>query len=77
MTAPMYIINPLELDSSEDTSVLLSTHPATRERIKILRRMAAGAALADYNEAFKSTTGKNIFSASSMRPEAEQKLRGL
>lgn len=77
VTAPMYIINPLELDTEYDRGPLFSTHPATAERVKILRAMASGAGLSEYNEAFRTATGKNIFNAESMRPEAEQKLRGL
>jgi heat shock protein HtpX len=54
VTAPMYIVNPLQ-KAGMKLSDLTSTHPPISERIKILRSMA-GASFADYSEAFKKTT---------------------
>jgi len=53
-SAPMYIVNPLQKEGMK-LSDLTSTHPPISERIKILRGMS-GASLADYSEAFKTTT---------------------
>ena len=54
VTAPMYIVNPLQKPGMK-LSDLTSTHPPISERIKILRGMA-GASFADYSDAFRRTT---------------------
>jgi heat shock protein HtpX len=54
VTAPMYIVNPLQKEGMK-LSDLTSTHPPISERIRILRGMA-GASFADYSDAFKKTT---------------------
>lgn len=54
VTAPMYIVNPLQQPGMRLLD-LTSTHPPISERIKILRSMS-GASLADYSEAFRKTT---------------------
>ncbi len=51
-TAPMYIINPFRKKGRAATD-LSSTHPPISERIRILRSMAGGASLADYNNAYQ------------------------
>ncbi|OGV50926.1 MAG: hypothetical protein A2017_04960 [Lentisphaerae bacterium GWF2_44_16] len=66
ITAPMYIVNPLRLNCEGKGFSLFSTHPPVRERIEILRSMASGAGLAEYNAAFNRTTGKNISKASAI-----------
>jgi len=51
-TAPMYIINPLHKEGIS-ASDLTSTHPPISERVRILRSMAGGAALNDYENAYR------------------------
>ena len=51
-SAPMYIINPFRKKGRAATD-LTSTHPPISERIRILRSMAGGASLADYDDAFR------------------------
>lgn len=51
-SAPMYIINPFR-KKGRAASDLTSTHPPVSERIRILRSMAGGASLADYDNAFR------------------------
>lgn len=51
--APLYIVNPLQAQAAMS---LFSTHPPTEQRIRILRTMA-GAGLADYDAAYRATTG--------------------
>jgi len=51
-TAPMYIINPFR-KKGRAASDLTSTHPPISERIRILRSMAGGASLANYDDAFR------------------------
>ncbi len=58
VTAPMFIINPLAARGSGRAG-LFSTHPPTEQRIRVLRRMA-GASLADYDRAFRESTGKGV-----------------
>jgi len=52
-SAPMYIINPFR-KKGRAASDLSSTHPPISERIHILRSMAGGASLADYDNAFRA-----------------------
>jgi len=54
VTAPMYIVNPLQKEGMK-LSDLTSTHPPISQRVKILRGMA-GASFADYSDAFKTAT---------------------
>jgi len=51
-SAPMYIINPFR-KKARAASDLSSTHPPISERIRILRSMAGGASLTDYDNAFR------------------------
>ena len=50
-TAPMYIVNPFRKKGRAATD-LTSTHPPISERIRILRSMAGGASLGDYQQAY-------------------------
>ncbi|MHC4946282.1 MAG: M48 family metalloprotease, partial [Planctomycetota bacterium] len=56
-TAPLYIVNPLK-KAGRALSNLTSTHPPITERIKILRAMAGGAGLMNYQKAFNRVHGK-------------------
>jgi heat shock protein HtpX len=51
-TAPMYIINPFRRKGKPATD-LSSTHPPISERVRILRSMAGGVSLADYDSAYR------------------------
>ncbi|MCK5707096.1 MAG: M48 family metallopeptidase [Candidatus Aureabacteria bacterium] len=55
--APMYIINPL-LEKKMNFSGLSSTHPPTSSRINILRNMAGGAGLLNYQRAYQKFSGE-------------------
>ncbi len=77
ITAPMYIINPMMAAKGSDAVSIFSTHPATGERVKILRSMAGGAGLGDYNRAFEKTTGHEIIGANSLRSAEELEMRGI
>jgi len=55
-TAPMYIVNPFR-KKGHAAADLTSTHPPTSERVRVLRSMS-GAALGDYDAAFRSVRGK-------------------
>lgn len=54
--APMYIVNPLQASRAAG---LGSTHPATEERVRILRSMS-GASLADYEAAAAKTADRSV-----------------
>ncbi len=66
-TAPAYIINPFR-EKGRAAADLTSTHPPISERIRILRSMAGGASLADYDQAYRTIHkgGKPVFSAATM-----------
>ena len=66
-TAPMYIINPFRA-KGRAAADLTSTHPPISERVRILRSMAGGASLANYDEAFRSAHkgGGSIFGAATL-----------
>ena len=62
--APMYIINPLQ--AAKSAVGAFSTHPATKNRVRILRAMA-GASLADYEQAYREDTGNGLVPAKSLK----------
>jgi heat shock protein HtpX len=55
--APLFIINPLK-KPGESLHELTSTHPPTYDRIRILRSMAGGASLMNYQMAYIKVKGK-------------------
>lgn len=62
--APMYIVSPL---AAHGPAGWFSTHPATGDRIRILRAMGGGAALADYQRAYaQSHGGASLFGAQAL-----------
>lgn len=66
-TAPAYIINPFR-QKGRAAADLTSTHPPISERIRILRSMAGGASLADYDSAYRNVHkgGKPVFSVATL-----------
>ena len=54
-TAPMYIVNPF---SKAKLSSITSTHPPTRERIDILRKIGGRVSYAQYQQAWSAVGGK-------------------
>jgi heat shock protein HtpX len=75
-SAPMYIINPFR-NKGKAASDLSSTHPPISERIRILRSMAGGASLADYNNAFRQIHkgGRGVIPASAIASAGTVGLR--
>ncbi|MBZ5587458.1 MAG: M48 family metallopeptidase [Acidobacteriia bacterium] len=57
-TAPMYIVNPLGA-TARGLADLTSTHPPISERVRILRSMGGGAAFRNYEQAFRTVTGRS------------------
>jgi heat shock protein HtpX len=55
-TAPMYTANPFQ-KKGRAASSLTSTHPPIAERTRILRAMAGGASLADYDRSYRQVHG--------------------
>ena len=69
--APMYVINPLE---AAGPAGLFSTHPATADRVRILRSMA-GAGLAAYEKAYSSVQGQGLLGSATLSQAAEVQAR--
>jgi len=74
VTAPMYIVNPLQRKRAAVR--LFSTHPPTSERVRILRSMAGGAGYVDYEHAFAQTTSRGLLGARTLSQGGELKARG-
>jgi len=82
VTAPMFIVSPLE--AMDGGGSLFSTHPPTAERVRILRSMA-GAGLGDYEAAFRSAKGGALFPGAAAqtdphaekRPQSEEQQEGF
>ncbi len=62
--APMYIVPPIA--SAFAAAGLTSTHPPTKERVRILRSMG-GASLADYEAAYAKARGGSIVPGGSLK----------
>jgi heat shock protein HtpX len=79
VTAPMYIIPPIMKASDDDSAptAILSTHPPTMERIKILRSMGTKIGFASYNSACENVKGKGVIGAATLRSDEELEMRGL
>lgn len=72
--APMYIVNPLAARGKK--AGLFSTHPASDERIKILRGMTSQASLVAYEEAYHALHPKDSALTPSLRAASvEQPVR--
>ncbi len=74
VTAPMYIVNPLQRSGAMAADAT-STHPPISERVRILRGMAGGS-FADYEAAFRKTHGgKGVLprSARNLQKEYEER----
>jgi heat shock protein HtpX len=75
-TAPMYIANPFR-KKGKAAADLTSTHPPLSERIRILRSMAGGASLANYEEAYERVHkgGGRVLAASTISSASAVGLR--
>lgn len=73
VVAPMCIVNPLQAHAAFS---LFSTHPKTKERIKILRGMA-GAGFAAYEEAYRQVqgTGKQCIGQTTLKDDESIAVR--
>jgi heat shock protein HtpX len=71
ITAPMYIVNPLEAGKKSLTG-LFSTHPPVEQRIKILRSMSRGVNYVNYQSAFRLVTGKGIVPPSGLKDSQDR-----
>ena len=73
VVAPMYIINPLQ---ARGAFGLMSTHPSTGDRIRILRTMAGGVSYAQYERAYREIRkGAGILGASALTDQADVAVR--
>jgi heat shock protein HtpX len=70
--ALMYVVNPLEAAGASTS--LFSTHPATADRIRILRSMA-GAGLAEYEKAYSREKGEALLSGATLSKAPELQVR--
>jgi heat shock protein HtpX len=73
VVAPMYIVNPLQ---ARGAFGLMSTHPSTGDRIRILRSMAGGVSYAQYEKAYREIRkGAGILGASALTDQADVAVR--
>jgi heat shock protein HtpX len=70
--APLYIVNPVQAMSAVG---VFSTHPATEERIRVLRSMGGGAGYVDYEAAFKKVAGTSCIGARTLKAEGSVPAR--
>ncbi len=72
--APMYIVNPLAARSRR--AGLFSTHPATDDRVRILRGMTSNASLEAYERAYREVHGKqSVLPPSALKDAQDQPVR--
>ena len=71
--APMFIVNPLR---GAAASNLLSTHPPTEDRARILRSMGGGAAYADYEAAYEKAHGGRLLGERTVAESQQLAARG-
>ncbi len=72
--APMYIINPLAARSRK--AGWFSTHPATDDRIRVLRGMTSSASLEAYEQAYRALHGKeSVMTPSMLKQSKDQSVR--
>lgn len=57
ITSPLYIVPPLQF-AGENLTRLMSTHPPTEERIRILRNMTFGSGFVSYDKAYQMVSGR-------------------
>ena len=79
VTAPMFIINPLQKMGVKSAS-LFSTHPPIAQRVKILRTMAGGAGYMQYDQAFRQITqsSKQVIPKSALKePSTAIRIPGV
>jgi heat shock protein HtpX len=75
VTAPMYIVPPQAARAHGGRSSLFATHPATADRIRILRSMDGGAGLREYEAAFRRVRGRSVVGARSLAAASEVAAR--
>lgn len=74
VTAPMYIINPLQ--KKMDLSAWTSTHPPIEERVRILRNLTHGASFHDYAKSYEDVAHKSkLIPASALKEDQATELR--
>jgi len=73
VTAPMYIVNPLQ--GGRAAVGLFSTHPPTEKRVRVLRSMAGGAGYADYEAAYARTAGGGLIGRRALHDSAPVPMR--
>lgn len=74
VTAPMFIVSPVYEDGEAPDSVF-SSHPSTAERIRVLRSMAGGSSLADYQAAYQRAKGGSLIGNQSLQGAPAQPIR--
>jgi heat shock protein HtpX len=76
VTAPMYIVAPLMKKGKRALGNLGSTHPPLEKRIAVLRSMAGGASLQDYERAYRLQSGEGgVIPASALKDAGKVEAR--
>jgi heat shock protein HtpX len=72
--APMYIVNPMA--ASGRAAGLFSTHPPTEDRIRVLRGMAKGSSLEEYERAFRNQhDNASVIGVNNLKGSVEKGIR--
>jgi heat shock protein HtpX len=77
VTAPMFIVNPMDAGKAVAASGFGATHPPIHERVAILRGMTRGAGLLQYQRAFSKAKGKPtmIIPSSGLKKDKKVEIR--
>jgi len=79
-TAPMFIVNPLTAASPDPSGAsgepdsVFSSHPPTKDRIRILRAMT-GASFADYEAAYRRSKGSSLIGSRTLQTATTEVIR--
>lgn len=69
--AALCIVNPFRDEGTD----IFSTHPLTSQRVKVLRSMAGGAGIAEYDRAYWRVTGERVMTPAGLQGATDEPIR--